>query len=68
MSMAAKLPPNTRAALSPAKRVAKRQGVPVSVPGQPAAADLPPLVASLRGILKKADTGAYRKHLAAKHQ
>jgi hypothetical protein len=64
------------AIVSRAKRYAKRQGVSVSrlvevylasVSQQPAAGDLPPLVASLRGALKKADTGAYRKHLVRKY-
>ena len=38
-----------------------------SISEQPAAADLPPLAASLRGALKKADTAAYRKHLVRKY-
>jgi hypothetical protein len=64
------------AVVSRAKRYAKRQGVSVSrlvevylssISEPPAAVDLPPLVTSLRGILKKADTEAYRKHLAGKY-
>jgi hypothetical protein len=64
------------AIVSRAKRYAKRQGVSVSklvevylasISEQPPAADLPPLVASLRGILKTDDTGAYRKHLVNKN-
>jgi hypothetical protein len=60
------------AVVSRAKRYAKRQGVSVSrlveaylasisEPAPPS--ELPPVVASLRGILKKAGTEAYRKHL-----
>ena len=64
------------AVVSRAKRYAKRQGVSVSrlVEGylaslseQTEAADLPPLVASLRGVLKGVDAEAYRKHLARKY-
>jgi hypothetical protein len=64
------------AIVSRAKRYAKRQGVSVSrlvevylasISEQPAAAELPPLVNSLRGALKKADSGAYRKHLVRKY-
>jgi len=33
----------------------------------PEATGLPPVVASLRGILKKADPEAYRKHLIKKY-
>jgi hypothetical protein len=62
--------------VSRAKRYAKRQGVSVSrlvevylasISEQPEGVDLPPLVASLRGILKTADTEAYRKHLVRKY-
>jgi hypothetical protein len=64
------------AIISRAKRYAKRQGVSVSrlveiylaaITQQPPAGDLPPLVASLRGALKKADANAYRQHLAGKY-
>lgn len=64
------------AIISRAKRYAKRQGVSVSklvevylasVSETPAETRLPPLVASLRGVLKQADTGAYRKHLVKKY-
>jgi hypothetical protein len=64
------------AIVSRAKRYAKRQGVSVSrlvegylasVADEPAATDLPPVIASLRGILKNADTDAYRKHLVRKY-
>jgi hypothetical protein len=34
----------------------------------PPATDLPPVVASLRGILKNADPEAYRKHLVLKYR
>ena len=64
------------AVVSRAKRYAKRQGVSVSrlvegylasIPEQTTAEDLPPLVASLRGILKGADAQAYRKHVVRKY-
>ena len=64
------------AIVSRAKRYARRQGVSVSrlvevylasISEQSAAADLPPLVASLRGALKKAGATAYRKHLVKKY-
>jgi hypothetical protein len=59
-----------------AKRYARKQGVSVSrlvetylatvsEPDQPT--ELAPLVASLRGVLKNADRGAYRQHLARKY-
>jgi hypothetical protein len=62
--------------VSRAKEYARRQGVSVSrmveaylasvaEPVDPV--DLPPLVASLRGILKKADREDYRKHLVRKY-
>jgi hypothetical protein len=61
-----------------AKRYAKRRGVSVSrlVESYLAAvADPPndagrdaPILRSLRGSLRKADTEAYRKHLAAKYR
>ena len=64
------------AVISRAKRYAKRQGVSVSrlvegylasISEEPAVADLPPITASLRGILKNADPEAYRKHLVRKY-
>ena len=64
------------AVVSRAKRYAKRQGVSVSrlveaylasISEEAAPADLPPVVASLRGTLKKADPDAYRKHLVRKY-
>lgn len=64
------------AVVSRAKRYAKRQGVSVSrlveaylasVSEQAPPAELPPLVASLRGTLKKADSEAHRHHLAKKY-
>jgi hypothetical protein len=30
--------------------------------------DSPPILRSLRGVLKKADLGTYKKHLAAKYR
>ena len=64
------------AVVSRAKRYAKRQGVSVSrlveaylssISEQAPPSGLPPVVASLRGILKKVDTEAYRKHLVRKY-
>jgi uncharacterized protein DUF6364 len=64
------------AVVSRAKRFAKQQGVSVSrlvetylasVSEQPGAADLPPLVSSLRGKLKHANPEDYRKHLVRKY-
>jgi len=64
------------AVVSRAKRYAKRQGVSVSrlveaylasISEEAATADLPPVVASLRGALKKSDPGAYRRHLVRKY-
>ena len=60
-----------------AKRYAKLQGISVSamveaylasISQPPEATDLPPMVRSLRGILKKADPGAYKKHLIEKYR
>jgi hypothetical protein len=62
--------------VSRAKRYAEKQGVSVSrlvegylaaISEEPEATDLPPVIASLRGILKGADTEAYRKHLVRKY-
>lgn len=61
-----------------AKRYAKRRGVSVSrlvesylaavaEPAADAGRDAP-ILRSLRGSLRKADTEAYRKHLAAKYR
>lgn len=64
------------AVVSRAKRYAKRQGISVSrmveaylasVSEQPPPTELPPLVASLRGTLKKAASEAYRQHLSKKY-
>ena len=65
--------------VSRAKRYAKRQGVSISqmVEAYLAAVseqsprtsnDCPPILRSIRGSLKKADLGAYRKHLTAKYR
>jgi hypothetical protein len=43
------------------------EGYLASLSEQTEDADLPPLVASLRGVLKGVDTEAYRKHLARKY-
>ena len=62
--------------VSRAKRYAKQQGVSVSrlvevylasISEQPKDTDLPPIVASLCGILKGSDPEAYRKHLVRKY-
>ena len=62
--------------VSSAKRYAKQQGVSVSrlvevylasISEQAPPTELPPLVASLRGILKNTDTETYRKHLVRKY-
>jgi hypothetical protein len=62
-----------------AKRYAKRRGVSVSAmveaylasvaeaPDQ-SAQDSPPILRSVRGMLKKPDREAYRKHLATKYR
>ena len=64
--------------VSRAKQYAKRRGVSVSKmvetylatvtdPGSPVTRDTP-ILHSMRGSLKKADIGEYRKHLAAKYR
>jgi Family of unknown function (DUF6364) len=65
--------------VSRAKRYAKRCGVSVSAMVEAYLASLaespdmspedsPPILRSVRGILKKADLGAYKKHVVAKHR
>jgi Family of unknown function (DUF6364) len=65
--------------VSRAKRYAKRRGVSVSamveaylasVAEAPdkSAQDSPPILRSVRGILKKPDLDAYKKHLTAKYR
>ena len=64
--------------VSRAKQYAKRRGVSLSgmveaylaAVGEPPsnAAGAAPILHSVRGILKKADIGEYRKHLAAKYR
>jgi hypothetical protein len=64
--------------VSRAKQYAKRTGLSVSKmvetylaavadPPSPSAGDAP-ILQSVRGILKNANTGEYRKHLAAKYR
>jgi|HubBroStandDraft_3_1064219.scaffolds.fasta_scaffold07637_3 hypothetical protein len=65
--------------VSRAKRYAKRQGVSVSamvetylaavadVPNR-RTQDLPPILRSVRGILKKADVKEYKKYLTSKYK
>ncbi len=64
--------------VSRAKQYAKRRGVSVSKmveaylaavadPGSPPAGDAP-ILRSVRGVLKSADVGEYRKHVAAKYR
>jgi hypothetical protein len=65
--------------VSRAKRYAKRRGVSVSamveaylasVAGAPdkSAQDSPPILRAVRGMLKKTDRDAYKKHLIAKYR
>ena len=64
--------------VSRAKQYAKRRGVSVSemveaylatVAEPPSSsASAAPILRSVRGVLKTADVGEYRKHLAAKHR
>jgi hypothetical protein len=65
------------AVVAKAKRYAKQHGVSVSemveaylaaVSEPPATKDLPPILRSVRGILKKADPESYRRHLAEKYR
>jgi hypothetical protein len=64
--------------VSRAKQYAKRRGVSVSKmveaylaavaePASPATSAAP-ILRSVRGVLKKADIGEYRKHLSAKYR
>jgi len=64
------------AVVSRAKRYAKQNGVSLSamveaylasVSAPARAQELPPILRSLRGILKKGDPEDYRKHLAEKY-
>jgi hypothetical protein len=43
------------------------EGYLASISEEPEPTELPPVIASLRGILKGADTEAYRKHLVRKY-
>jgi hypothetical protein len=65
--------------VSRAKQYAKRRGVSVSEmveaylnavtePPSPAATDSAPILRSVRGVLKNADIGEYRKHLSVKYR
>jgi hypothetical protein len=63
--------------VSRAKRYAKQNGTSLSgmveaylasISAPPAAKKLPPVLRSLRGILKRADPEDYKKHLAAKYR
>jgi hypothetical protein len=63
--------------ISRAKRYAKRRGVSVSrmveaylaqVSEPAAASEMPPVLRSVRGILKKAALADYRKHLREKYR
>ena len=64
------------AVVSRAKRYAKQNGVSLSamvevylasVSAPPPAQEMPPILRSLRGILKKGDPEDYKKHLAEKY-
>jgi hypothetical protein len=59
-----------------AKRYAKQNGISLSrmvetylasISAPPAAKKMPPVLRSLRGILKRADPEDYKKHLAEKY-
>jgi hypothetical protein len=65
--------------VSQAKRYAKRRGISVSAmveayltsvaeKSDKSPQDSPPILRSLRGILKKADLETYKKHLATKYR
>ena len=65
--------------VSRAKRYAKRRGISVSAMVETYLAsvaevsdkspqDSPPILRSVRGILKKADLDAYKKHIATKYR
>jgi len=65
--------------VSRAKRYAKRRGISVSAmveayltsvaeTSDKSPQDSPPILRSLRGVLKKADLETYKKHLAAKYR
>lgn len=63
--------------VSRAKRYAKQNGISLSkmveaylasISAPPAAKKMPPVLRSLRGILKRADPADYKKHLAAKYR
>ncbi len=65
------------AVISRAKRYADRHNTSVSglvedylsaVTAKPSAEKLPPVLKSLKGILKSADPGDYRRHLLRKYQ
>ena len=60
-----------------AKRYAKQRGISLSqmveaylssVTGPPPAEDMPPILRSLAGTLKKADPAEYRKHLTRRYR
>ena len=62
--------------VSRAKRYAKQNGISLSkmveaylasISAPPAAKRMPPVLRSLRGILKKGDPQDYKKHLAKKY-
>jgi len=64
------------AVVSRAKRYAKENGVSLSkmveaylasISAPPPARKMPPVLRSLRGILKRADPADYKKHLAEKY-
>jgi hypothetical protein len=63
--------------VSRAKRYAKQNGISLSkmvevylasISAPPPASKMPPVLRSLRGILKRADPAEYRKHLAEKYR
>jgi hypothetical protein len=65
--------------VSQAKRYAKRRGISVSAmveaylasvaeKSDESSQDAPPILRSLRGVLRKADLETYKKHLATKYR
>lgn len=66
-----------KSVVSRAKTYAKREGISISqlietylaaVSQAPELKDLPPVLRSLKGSLKKADVAEYRKHLGEKYR
>lgn len=58
--------PSSRSTISAAAR-AKRDSKGLSAPNSKLAGEVPRILRSLRGSLKKGDLGEYRKHLVQKY-